>query len=292
MDYEANMHLIDKYTTMTTNQILQSSLLDIIFEDRNKDYGAYALRKGYNKRLLLALAVGFFISLFFVIIGTWDKKKANSFVKAEMPGIVIREINLPEKKIEKPKVEEVIAKPKAVKKILPKVAEVKFTSPPKITEVVKEPMTAIDNMEGKLTSDKNIDGDKVEKNIVRPTDVESGGEIKTVSGPSQPETIFTIQERDPEFPGGQDGLIKFLSRYLSTPESLVKDEKKVVRIKFKVNADGSINTFEIVTSGGLKFDNEVVRVMKKMPKWVPALQNGINVPVNYVLPVTFIGVEE
>ena len=73
---------------------------------------------------------------------------------------------------------------------------------------------------------------------------------------------------------------------------MVKDEKKVVRIKFKVNADGSINTFEIVTSGGLKFDNEVVRVMKKMPKWVPALQNGINVPVNYVLPVTFIGVEE
>ena len=292
MDYEANMHLIDKYTTMTTNQILQSSLLDIIFEDRNKDYGAYALRKGYNKRLLLALAVGFFISLFFVIIGTWDKKKANSFVKAEMPGIVIREINLPEKKIEKPKVEEVIAKPKAVKKILPKVAEVKFTSPPKITEVVKEPMTAIDNMEGKLTSDKNIDGDKVEKNIVRPTDVESGEEIKTVRGPSQPEAIFTIQERDPEFPGGQEGLMKFLRKYLSTPESLGKDEKKVVKIKFKIDTDGSINTLEIVTSGGLKFDNEVVRVMKKMPKWVPALQNGINVPVNYVLPVTFIGVEE
>ncbi len=277
---------------MTTNQILQSSLLDIIFEDRNKDYGAYALRKGYNKRLLLALAVGFFISLFFVIIGTWDKKKANSFVKAEMPGIVIREINLPEKKIEKPKVEEVIAKPKAVKKILPKVAEVKFTSPPKITEVVKEPMTAIDNMEGKLTSDKNIDGDKVEKNIVRPTDVESGEEIKTVRGPSQPEAIFTIQERDPEFPGGQEGLMKFLRKYLSTPESLGKDEKKVVKIKFKIDTDGSINTLEIVTSGGLKFDNEVVRVMKKMPKWVPALQNGINVPVNYVLPVTFIGVEE
>lgn len=277
---------------MTTNQILQSSLLDIIFENRNKDYGAYALRKGYNNRLLLALAVGFFISLFFVIIGTSHKKKAKDIVKAEMPGIVIREINLPEKKIEKPKVEEAIAKLKAVKKILPKVAEVKFTSPPKITEVVKEPMTAIDNMEGKLTSDKNIDGDKVEKNIVPPTVVESGEEIGPISGPSQPEAIFTVQERDPEFPGGQEGLMKFLRRYLSTPESLGKDEKKVVKIKFKIDADGSINTLEIVTSGGLKFDNEVVRVMKKMPKWVPALQNGINVPVNYMLPVTFIGVEE
>ena len=75
-------------------------------------------------------------------------------------------------------------------------------------------------------------------------------------------------------------------------ENLGKDEKKVVKIKFKIDTDGSINTLEIVTSGGLKFDNEVVRVMKKMPKWVPALQNGINVPVNYMLPVTFIGVEE
>ena len=277
---------------MTTNQLLQSNLLDIIFENRNKDYGAYALRKGYEKRLLLALAIGFFISLFFVIIGTSDKKKTSIIVKEETSGIVIREINLTEKKIEKPKLEEEVAKPKAVKKTIPKVAEVKFTSPPKITEIVKEPMAAIDDMEGKLTSDKNADGDKIEKDIVRPKVVESVGEINTVSGPAQPEASFAVQERDPEFPGGQDGLIKFLRKYLATPENLEKDEKKLVRIKFEVDKDGSINKFEIVTSGGLKFDNEVVRVVKKMPKWIPALQNGINVPVNYLLPVTFIGVEE
>ncbi|MEO5948545.1 MAG: TonB family protein [Chitinophagaceae bacterium] len=277
---------------MTNNQILQSNLLDIIFENRNKEYGAYALRKGYNKRLLLALTAGFFVLLFFVIIGTINKKKNTNIMKAEIPGIVIREIDLPEKKIEKSKVEEIAAKAKAIKKILPKVAEVKFTSPPKIAEVVKEPMAAIDDLEGKLTSDKNIEGDKAEKNIMKPTVVESAGEIGPVSGPAQPETVFTIQEREPEFPGGQEGLIKFLRRYLGTPENLGKEEKKVVRIRFKVEADGSINSFEIVTSGGLKFDNEVVRVVKKMPKWIPALQNGINVPVNYVLPVTFIGVEE
>lgn len=277
---------------MTTNQILQSNLLDIIFENRNKEYGAYALRRGYNKRLLSALAIGFFISLFFVIIGAFDKKKDSIIVKTEIPGIVIREINLPEKKIEKPKVEEVAAKPKEVKKTLPKMAEVKFTSPPKIAEVVKEPMTAIDNMEGKLTSDKNVKGDKVETDIVRPAVDDLIGEASSVSGPVQPETVFIVQERDPEFPGGQEGLIKFLSRYLSSPENLEKGEKKLVRIKFNVDSDGSINAFEIVTSGGLKFDNEVVRVVKKMPKWIPALQNGINVPVNYLLPVTFIGVEE
>jgi protein TonB len=101
-----------------------------------------------------------------------------------------------------------------------------------------------------------------------------------------------VQEKDPEFPGGAEALKKFLGRYLATPAQLEDGEKKVVKIKFKVDKDGSVNTFEIVSSGGFEFDNEVVRVCKKMPRWIPAIQNGINVPVNYVLPVTFIGVGE
>ena len=71
-----------------------------------------------------------------------------------------------------------------------------------------------------------------------------------------------------------------------------RTQQKVVQIKFKVDKDGSVTTFEIVTSGGNEFDKEVVRVCKKMPRWTPAMQNGINIPVSYVLPVTFIGVEE
>ena len=85
---------------------------------------------------------------------------------------------------------------------------------------------------------------------------------------------------------------RFLSKYLTTPDELQAGEKKVVRIRFKVDTDGTVNTFEIMTSGGNEFDNEVVRVCRKMPRWMPAIQNGINVPVSYVLPVTFIGVEE
>jgi periplasmic protein TonB len=112
----------------------------------------------------------------------------------------------------------------------------------------------------------------------------------TTTGPSQP--VFVADERDPEFPGGKDALKQFLSRNLTTPGDLEDGEKKVVKIQFKVDKDGSVTTFEIVTSGGSEFDREVVRVCKKMPRWTPAIQNGINVPVSYVLPVTFIGVEE
>jgi periplasmic protein TonB len=83
-----------------------------------------------------------------------------------------------------------------------------------------------------------------------------------------------------------------LGKNLSTPDALEAGERKVVQIKFKVDKDGSVTSFEIVTSGGGEFDREVVRVCKKMPRWTPAIQNGINVPVSYVLPVTFIGLEE
>jgi protein TonB len=86
-------------------------------------------------------------------------------------------------------------------------------------------------------------------------------------------------------------LQRFLSKYLNTPAALEAGEKKVVRIRFKVDKDGSVNSFEIVASGGGEYDNEVVRVCKKMPKWIPGIQNGVNVPVNYILPVTFIGIE-
>ena len=66
----------------------------------------------------------------------------------------------------------------------------------------------------------------------------------------------------------------------------------MVKVKFKVDKNASVKRLEIVTSRGFEFDNEVVRVCKKMPRWMLALQNGINVPVNYVLPITFIGVDE
>ena len=66
----------------------------------------------------------------------------------------------------------------------------------------------------------------------------------------------------------------------------------MVEIKFEVDMDGSVNRLEIVSSGGFEFDNELVRVGKKMPRWIPALQNGINIPVNYVHPIIFNGVDE
>jgi protein TonB len=271
---------------MTNNEILQASVLDIIFEHRNKDYGAYTLRKGYNHRLGTALGAAMLVIVLFVTASQLKNNRDSSIpVQKEKDEIVIRAIEMP-----KPKEPEPVKEVVKVKATTKKIARAKFTAP-KIVEVVKDPIASVEDLKNKAVSTQNVVGDPEDKIVKEPVPPAQTG---MGSGPSEPiqETEFVIHEREPEFPGGAEAMKKFLARYLTTPDALQAGEKKVVKIRFRVDKDGSVNTFEIVTSGGDSFDNEVVRVCRKMPKWMPAIQNGINVPVSYILPVTFIGVEE
>jgi periplasmic protein TonB len=290
MDYSYYLHLITKHTAMTNKEILKADLLDIIFENRNKVYGAYSIRRGYNNRMLIALGAGMSVILLLIFINGFSGKEESTFVvPVDKKEITVREVEILK---EKPKE---LVKPKEVikqKTVAPKVAAVKFTTPPIIKEdnKVKDKMVAISDMTDKKIGDKPVEGVKdigtvklLEKPVI-PSGTGTGTE------PKQPD--FIIQEREPEFPGGAEALKRFLGKNLNTPDELSAGERKIVQIKFKVDKDGSVTSFEIVTSGGGDFDQEVVRVCKKMPKWTPAIQNGINVPVSYVLPVTFIGLEE
>ncbi|HWR32982.1 MAG TPA: TonB family protein [Chitinophagaceae bacterium] len=270
---------------MTNERILQSDILDILFENRNKEYGAYALRRGYNHRLFIAIGIAMAVLLLFIftsmVIG-----------KNEPPAPITRYeriVEIKEIKLEKPKTPE---KPKELTKTVQKVATQKFVSRIEIKpdNKVKEVLPDIKSLDSSLIADKTVKG-KVDDGIPKKTEqpVVIGNSNTSTT---EPEKEFKPQEKEPEFPGGSDALKRFLAGNLQTPGDLEDGEKKVVKIRFKVDKDGSVNTFEIITSGGNEYDREVVRVCKKMPRWTPALQNGINVPVSYVLPVTFIGVEQ
>lgn len=294
MDSAVKLHLIFKYITMTHTEIAQAPLLDILFENRNKEYGAYALRQGYNKRMLIALGAGASVIALLIAVRSMGIAGSSSTAGKERQTMVIKEYVLPPDKPKEPEKPKETVKPKAVVKTpaAPKAATVQFTNPPKITAVVKNPMPPVDDMAGKKIGDTKTPGvpdSGIAKTPVKPVDNEGNG---TGAGPSKPEPEFIVQEKDPEFPGGPDALRNFLARYLNTPEDLGAGEKKLVKVRFKVDKDGSVTTFEIVASGGGMFDNEVLRVCKKMPRWIPAIQNGTHVPVSYVLPVTFIGLEE
>ncbi len=276
---------------MTSHEIIKANFLDLVFWDRNKDYGAYELRKSYTTRLIVAVGGGLFIiPAFLLIIGASNKKTNNTPVVNTKGGIVVRTIEIPAEKIKEPEKQKQVVQQKKNEKP----ATVKYTTPPAIKKDVagKQAMVATNELENKEIATSSSEGKEADNKEVADREAvkEAGtGEVR-VTGPSQP--LFAAVERNPEFPGGPNALRQFLARHLNSPDELESGEKKVVQIKFKVDKDGAVTTFEIVTSGGDEFDREVLRVCKKMPRWIPALQNGIHVPVSYVLPVTFIGVEE
>ena len=272
---------------MTNKEIMQSDLLDIIFEHRNKDYGAYALRRDYNNRLGIALGAALSVILFFVLIEMLDKKNTTGSQASSNKEIVeIRTIELPkEKEPEKPKEAE---KPNPFERI----AQVKYP-PIKIVpdKMANTDIVPVEDMTGKkvgLENEEGIPDDGKVKPTLQPVVTPGKGENVEIAKPVD----FKPQEMDPEFPGGPEALQRFLATNLNTPEDLNTGEKKMVKVRFRVENNGAVSSFEIVISGGSEFDREVVRVCKKMPRWKPAFQNGVNVSVSYMLPVTFIGVEQ
>ncbi|MGH2552427.1 MAG: energy transducer TonB [Chitinophagaceae bacterium] len=275
---------------MTHSVILIADMLDIIFEHRNKDYGAYALRRGYNLRLLTAIGAAFAFILLFIFIEISGKKN----VTATPLGKNDRTMKFTEVKlqIDKIKKEEKI---KETNKSVKNVTSKKYVSTIEIKQddQVKETLPEVSSLAGKEISDQSKEGIK-DQGISRDKDKheETGAGNTTVVSNEKTQPDFIANEKDPEFPGGSEALKRFLAKNLSTPSDLEIGEKNTVYIRFKVDIDGTVNTFEIITSGGKDFDNEVIRVCKKMPRWKPAIQNGINVSVRYVLPVTFIGVEQ
>lgn len=274
--------------TMTNNEILNADILDILFEKRNKDYGAYALRKSYDKRLLTALCTGLALMAAITAAGFLRAPEKSISTPLKKDSIIIREYVVPPKKVEKPAEVRKATQPKAVVKT----AKAKLTNliDIKKDELVKTAVTPVADLSGKTPGDQN-QGGKPADGTVEPVDIPVSDNNNGGGSPKEPEVNFVAQERSAEFPGGPEALTRYLSKNLRTPGDLAEGEKKEVKVRFRVDADGMVNGFEIVSSGGPEFDKEVLRVCKKMPRWTPALQNGINVPVNYMIPVTFIGAE-
>jgi periplasmic protein TonB len=276
---------------MTNNELLHASLLDIIFDNRNKEYGAYALRKEYNQRLLISLGTGISVIIFLVLVNALDKKESNPIKRRESNKVVITTVVMPDEHIKKPELPPAKPVPEpAQPKAHEPVAAVEYPPVVIVPDDQADPgaMASQADITNKQISTANTDGKDYsgvtpEKAIVSPA-----GQMEELVPANQ----SIIPNSNPEFPGGQEALIKFLSRHLDTPDELGTGEKKMVRARFKVDVDGRVSLVEIMQSGGSLFDQEVIRVCKKMPRWKPAFQNGEAVPMSYVLPVTFIGVDQ
>ena len=269
---------------MDINKILSADVLDIIFEGRNKDYGAYDLRKTYNKRITKALfytggviLLVFLASIFANIVGK-NKVEQIDVVDTEMAKVKKTEA-LPPPPPPPPK-------PPPP----PEVNQIKFT-PPKIVkdEEVKADEKIEEIKEDQVISNKTVESDNKVAIVQAPVE-DKGTSVVEAPKTDDEDKIFTKVENEAAFPGGEAAWRRFLEKNLnaSTPvdNGAPQGTYKVI-VKFIVSKDGSISDVQAETKNGYGMEEEAVKVIRKGPKWTPALQNGRNVNAYRRQPITF-----
>lgn len=267
---------------MNSELIMKSDVLDILFENRNKAYGAYMLRKFYNKRLIKSLAVTFGSVVLFSAFTLLPESAEPVNYFASDPGFT--KLTELVKKVEvKPKIKEGIkAKP---------LSTVKFLTKIKLVDKIDSVDILLDPAQREVGNNSNIiiNSGLIHLGIhLRETDEETGGITTSAATPVAITQPLEVAEIMPQYPGGMEALRKFLIRHLSNPRELEAGELVSVKVKFVVGYDGKLQHFQLVQDGGTEFNEEVIRVLKKMPAWIPGRSNGQSVPVYYTIPVRFI----
>jgi periplasmic protein TonB len=272
---------------MTAQQILEADLLDILFENRNKEYGAYVLRRDYPSHLKKAVGLMLLLVIALCVYVLSQPKK---------PIYTTRTITLPpdqtlskfkeEKKPEQPQ------QPRTVERTPPTRMNPVYRIVPdiEVTDTLPETNDKPDMAIGPTNDPGNGGEGSVAGTEAPQTVITSNVATEEPSGPEvwDPSAVSVL----PEFPGCDEAWLRYLQRMLRVPDELESGDRKTVRVKFVVNADGAVTDAEIIQSAGTAFDKEVLRVINRMPKWKPGKQRGKPVAVYFTQPVTFASEEE
>ena len=274
---------------MSKVDLIDNNWVDLVFEGRNKEYGAYVLRKDTGKRNLKSMLI-----VFAVIIAIMAAVAAKVAIENAFPKKVAMETDVELSKLAQKK-EAKVEKKAPVKveeqKVVEKVkSSVKFTPP-----VIKKDEDVKPEEELKSQEDLNKTNTAIGSFDVKGND-EAGGEVlkakEVIAQPEPPKEeetkVFDVVEVMPSFPGGQGALFEWLSKNIKYP--VVAEENGVqgrVIVTFVVERNGSITDVQVVKSVDPSLDKEAVRVVKAMPHWIPGKQNGSAVRVKFTVPVTF-----
>ncbi len=271
-----------------SNNISQSTTLDdIIFKDKNREYGAFALRKDYPRIITKSLIVGV-TSLALLYAASFAYDKLNEALKAGKTDIEATVIDIPPPP---PKDKVVVPPPPPPPppppKELIKVATTRFLPPEiKPDEQVTKSEPPPEEIVGKVSSE-TVKG-VIESEPTGDPDAAPAAPAAVEPPAPKEDEIFTAVEQNPEFPGGNKAFINFLSKYIEYPSEATENNiaGKVI-LRFTVNKDGSVEDIKVLKGVGFGCDEEAVRVLKMTPKWAPGKQSGRAVRVSYSVPIVF-----
>jgi periplasmic protein TonB len=272
---------------MDVSKLEKASLDDIVFLGRNKAYGAYLLRKIYDKHVNIAAVIA--ISLFglFISIPLITKLIGGDEEAIVMNDRVVTEVEL----AQPPPIDEAAPPPPPPPPDLPPPpppvrAQVKFTPPvvKRDQDVTKE--EEVPDIEVLAEIDAGIKTVEGVKNA--PMDLGDIDGTSNVVAAAVEEKPYEYVEQMPEFPGGESEMLKYLGRNIKYPAAAQRaGVEGIVVLSFVVSRTGEISDITVIKNLGAGTDEEAVRVVKTMPKWTPGKQNGRAVPVRYTLPVRY-----
>lgn len=278
------------------NKHFQGGYLDIIFAHRNKTYGAYELRKNYDKRMLLS---GLLMCSFVLLFVGWNAYKnedsatwSTQDTSPDLGPVKFTPVEIPKpKELPKPKAEVAHSgrTAKTEQFTTTKVVKDQDMDKPQIKPLSDDALAGPVNNAG-LSGGKAIALDhSLQDGADDPAaKLSKKGNNDPVHQPSDNEPMTFVSEK-PLFPGGEAALRKYLADNLIYPKQALMDEVSgSVHVSFVVNTDGSIVNVKIIRGVGSGCSEEALRVVKSMPKWKAGRHNGHAVRVKMSIPVKFV----
>jgi len=244
---------------------------DIVFEARNKEYGAYRLRKKYNRNVLIGMMIGIIILATAIITPYLNAKAAEGRAKRAERQVEIKLENL-----DTP--HELVAPPPP--------------PPPPPTDVVQQqryvPPVVVDSIKPEDVK-QLMTADQAQTEVTNKEVVEVVQQVKEEVQEADPEaTPFVVVEEMPQFPGGDVALLKYIGEHTQYPEVAKENniQGKVI-VRFCVTSKGGVSQVSILKGVDPELDKEAIRVVNTLPTFRPGKQGGKPVPVWYMVPITF-----
>ena len=276
---------------MSQIDLIDNRWSDLMFENRNKEYGAYVLRRQTTARniksIITVLILFALVMVYMVAKNAYDDYQAKHQAQTQVTELTALQEQKKEAKVERKE----IVKQEKIEQVVEKVkSSIKFTAP-----VIKKDDEV--RPEDEMKSQDEIMNSKVAVGFANVIGNDESGEVlkakeMIINEPVKPKEeenkVFDVVEQMPSFPGGMAALMAYLQKSIKYPP--VAEENGIqgrVVCTFVVERDGSVTDVRVAKSVDPSLDKEAVRVVSAMPKWIPGKQNGQSVRVKYTLPVTF-----
>ena len=247
---------------------------ELVFANRNQNYGAYEIRQSYERTLLKSFLLTCSFVIFLVIL---PRLYNYIFPAVTLPKLILTSVILDVKQFEDKKI---IPMPQTLKpnEIIPKPSGTSnsFTIPIVIDSTENNVLAQELLSKGKIGNGDTIDSSEIVEIIPENSPGNGKSEIKMHS------------EEMPSFPGGEIAMLNFISKNLTYPEG-AKESKisGIVYITFVVDVNGDLKNIETKRGIGGGCEQEAIRVLNKMPRWNPGKDNGRAVNVEFILPIKF-----